>query len=223
MAVQSESTPIRKRLRRREATGQARFLTFSCHHRLPLFASAPIREVFVDALTAARAAHKFRLYAWVLMPEHAHLLICPHDDSADIPSILRSIKQPVAQRTVQRWRELNARILSRLAVSDGRTRFWQVGGGFDRNVRDDDEFLRELQYIHSNPVKRGLVLRPGDWMWSSARWYLGQSPRPQIDADERLMERVRTHMARAGHVSLTSQQPRSDWPKSDPPACSSCH
>lgn len=216
MAEQHQTALIRKHLRRREVTGQVRFLTFSCHRRRPLFASAPIREVFVDALKAARAAHRFQLYGWVLMPEHVHLLIRPNHDAADVPTILRSIKQPVAQRTVQRWRELNARVLSRLAVSQGRARFWQAGGGFDRNVRDQAEFLRELFYIHRNPVTRGLVFRPGDWVWSSARWYLGQSLRPAIDADSRLTEWVRVHLARAGHVLEQSPRPPSpNLPASD--------
>jgi putative transposase len=207
MAAAPNTSPVRKRLRRREVIGQVRFLTFSCHRRLPLFASAPIREVFVDALAAAHATHRFRLYGWVLMPEHVHLLIRPDHDAADVATILRSIKQPVAQRTVQRWRELNARVLSRLAVSQGRTRFWQAGGGFDRNVRDADEFRRELLYIHSNPVKRGLVFRPADWMWSSARWYLGIPSRPEIDADSRLTEWVRVQLLRAGHALPALAEP----------------
>lgn len=209
MVEQRQAAPIRKRLRRREIMAQVRFLTFSCHRRLQLFASAPIREVFVDSLEAARAAHRFQLYGWVLMPEHVHVLIRPDHDSADVPTILRSIKQPVAQRIVPRWRELNARVLSRLSVSRGRTRFWQAGGGFDRNVRDQAEFLRELLYIHNNPVTRGLVFRPGDWIWSSARWYLGTSPRPEIDADSRLTEWVRGHLVRAGHVLEHSPRPPS--------------
>ena len=42
---------------------------------------------------------------------------------------------------------------------------------FHRNVRDDEEFIQELKYIHRNPVKRGLVENPEDWPWSSYRHY----------------------------------------------------
>jgi hypothetical protein len=42
---------------------------------------------------------------------------------------------------------------------------------FDRNVRDAEEFSNELDYIHRNPVKRGLVEQPEDWKWSSYRHY----------------------------------------------------
>ena len=53
----------------------------------------------------------------------------------------------------------------RLGVRNGH-RFWQKGGGFDRNVRDDAEFSREVRYVHHNPVERALVTRPEDWTWS---------------------------------------------------------
>lgn len=49
-----------------------------------------------------------------------------------------------------------------------------AGGGFDRNVRDADEPERTIRSIHENPVTRGLVARPTDWKWSSARWYAGE-------------------------------------------------
>ena len=48
--------------------------------------------------------------------------------------------------------------------------FWQRRY-YDRNVRDNDEFIAALKYIHRNPVKRGLVAQPEDWPWSSYRHY----------------------------------------------------
>jgi putative transposase len=48
--------------------------------------------------------------------------------------------------------------------------FWQKRY-YDRNVRNSFEFAAKLDYMHSNPVKRRLVLQPGDWQWSSFRHY----------------------------------------------------
>ena len=107
------------------------------------------------------------------MPEHIHMIIVSTQDEWPIPRILVAIKQPVAQSVVRRWRGLDAPILDRITASDGRVRFWQAGGGFDRNVRDLDELTREIEYIHRNPVRRGLAKEPTDWAWSSARWYAG--------------------------------------------------
>ena len=45
------------------------------------------------------------------------------------------------------------------------------GSYYDRNVRDELEFIEKLQYIHRNPVRRGLVNEPAEWKWSSFRHY----------------------------------------------------
>ena len=61
-------------------------------------------------------------------------------------------------------------------------RFWQAGGGYDRNIIDEKTAWKVIDYIHLNPVRRGLVERPEDWEWSSARWYAGLRPVPlEID------------------------------------------
>ena len=57
-----------------------------------------------------------------------------------------------------------------------RRRFWQAGGGFDRNVVELATVHSIIDYIHANPVRRRLVERPEDWDWSSARWYAGIRP-----------------------------------------------
>ena len=77
--------------------------------------------------------------------------------------------------------------LERLTVTnaDGTSerRFWQVGGGYDRNIIEPETAWNVVTYLHLNPVRRGLVERPEDWEWSSARWYAGTRPVPlEMDA-----------------------------------------
>ncbi len=64
--------------------------------------------------------------------------------------------------------------------SDGtrQKRFWQAGGGCDRNIIKPDTAWKMVEYLHLNPVRRGLVERPEDWELSSARWYAGIKPVP---------------------------------------------
>lgn len=115
------------------------------------------------------------------MPEHVHLVLVPAIDDS-VPSILQSIKQPVARRALARWRELDTPVLERIRHGSGH-RFWQAGGGYDRNIRDADELQRAVAYCHHNPVARGLCKRETDWRWSSAAWYAGdRSGAVAIDA-----------------------------------------
>lgn len=160
---------------RRDETRTPRFLTFSCHRRLQLLGTRQWRDAFVESLRAARDRHGFGLIAWVVMPEHVHLILLPGGvpDRVAVPEIMRGIKQPVAQRAIRRWRILDAAVLDRIRVGE-RYRYWQAGGGYDRNLRDADALSAAVEYVHWNPVKRGLVEEPTDWAWSSARWYAGE-------------------------------------------------
>lgn len=65
--------PHRKTRRRHEIPGHARFLTFSCFRRLPLFTDEDAKDEFADQLHRTRARLGFALHAWVIMPEHIHL------------------------------------------------------------------------------------------------------------------------------------------------------
>ena len=53
-------------------------------------------------------------------------------------------------------------------AGDGSARFWQRGGGYDRNVRNHAELIEKVVYTEANPVRRGLVVTPHEWRWGSA-------------------------------------------------------
>ena len=119
------------------------------------------------------------------MPEHVHLLIVPRPSGdggqTSISGILAGIKRPVATAALARWRELKWRGIERLIDSNGQTHFWLPGGGFDRNIRDAEEFARTVTYIHQNPVERDLVENAYDYRWSSARAFEGVESLVAID------------------------------------------
>jgi len=132
---------------------------------------------FIDALKKARDTHGLDLWAYVIMPEHAHVLLFPRWEGYSLPAILKSIKQSVARRAVLYLRRERPERLRDLEVRwpSGRVehRFWQQGGGYDRNVVDVNTAWKVVRYIHANPVRRGLVAGDVDWPWSSAGFYAG--------------------------------------------------
>jgi putative transposase len=135
------------------------------------------RGWFVDALGAAQKRLNFEIWAYVVMPEHAHVLILPTEPSHDLSKILSAIKLPVARRAMQWLRDNSPGFLDRLRVErpNGRVehQFWLQGGGYDRNIIRTDTAWTSVQYLHDNPVRRGLVEKAVDWPWSSARQYAG--------------------------------------------------
>jgi putative transposase len=173
----------RKLVRHFDEPGHAYFLTFSCYHRLPLLCKDRSRRWLIDAIQAARRKHRFDLWAWVIMPEHVHLLIWPRQQGYRTQAVLADIKRPVGQEAIS-WLEANhPDFLVRLTVRNrNRTyrRFWQAGPGQDRNVYAPDAAYQMIEYIHGNPVRRGLVALPEQWPWSSAADWAGRRDVPLI-------------------------------------------
>ncbi len=179
--------PQRKTRQRYDTRGDAHFLTFSCFRRLPLLNRDRTRLWLVEAIDLGRQTAPFDLWAFVIMPEQAHLVIRPHED-VRISMMLKTIKQSVARKAI-RWLHQSAPdFLTKLerVSQDGtrRCRFWQRGGGYDRNLRSVRDVHEKIQYVNDNPVRRGLVKNVEDWAWSSASAWLQQTDQPlRMDRD----------------------------------------
>ena len=177
--MEFEDGTVRKLLRRFNLPGCAHELTFSCFHRLPLLSKDRTREWFLEALDVARDKHDFALWAYVIMPEHAHVLVFPRKDHYQIGEFLRSVKQSVGRKATIYLRKHAPDWLENLQVTwpTGRTeyRFWQQGSGYDRDIYNPEAVWASIKYLHRNPVRRGLVTCATEWHWSSARWYAGDT------------------------------------------------
>jgi putative transposase len=138
-----------KRFQRAEAL---HFITFSCFHRLPFLEAPGPKETVEAVLEQARARHQARVSAYVLMPEHVHMLI-NEPPTILVAQFLKALKQ----------------IASRKLRGD-HGRFWQ-DRYFDANVHGESARSEVIRYIHRNPVKRGVVASPEQYRWSSFNHY----------------------------------------------------
>jgi putative transposase len=184
-----EPTPAKhKTCRRYNDPGDAHTLTFSCFQQRPFLSSERTCMWLIDALDSARRRHGFELWAYVIMPDHVHLLIWPRGDNYSISRILAAIKLPVTRRALAYVRKHQPESLHSMrdAQPNGMVahRFWQRGGGYDRNIVKPAVLHSTIEYIHANPVRRGLVTSPDEWPWSSASFYAGGTLSPLTpDAD----------------------------------------
>ena len=94
----------------------------------------------------------YDLHAWVIMPNHVHVLYRPAEGQT-----LGSV--------VGRWKSCVAHDVNRRF---GRSGALWMRECWDRFIRDEEHYYRVKAYIHDNPVKARLVVRPEDWPWSSA-------------------------------------------------------
>jgi putative transposase len=173
LSEMGEVTQHRKLIRHYDLPGHAHELTFSCYLRKPLLDNDGRRRLFSQSLDAAIHTHHFHLIAFVYMPEHVHLLVVPQCEQSHIDQLLYAIKRPFSYRVKQQLRAANDPLLTQLTIRErpGKYsfRFWQEGGGYDRNITSVEAIRIAAEYIHNNPVRRGLSDSPEQWKWSSWR------------------------------------------------------
>jgi putative transposase len=173
-----------KTCRRYNEAGRAHSFTFTCFHGKAFLSKPRTCEWLIDALSTARERLQFDVWAYVIMPEHCHILLYPRQPDYSISRILEAIKLPVTRRAKHYLQSTDKALLNvmRDEQPNGRVayRFWQRGGGYDRNLFEPGAIHAEMEYIHYNPVRRGLVARAEDWLWSSAGWYAERKTAPLI-------------------------------------------
>ncbi len=178
-------TAHRKQVKHYDDPGQGHELTFSCYKRLPLLDDEHRCQELSVAVDRAVRRHGFSLLAFVFMPEHVHLIVLPEEPTARISDLLFAIKRPVSYRIKQDLLARESPRLKQLTIRErpGKTafRFWQEGPGYDRNIVDQGSLSKMIDYVHLNPVRRGLVDHPAEWKWSSWRHYEGVSKTTDAD------------------------------------------
>jgi putative transposase len=130
--------------------GEFHFITFSSFRRQPYLLTVAAMELFEDALERVRQRYLFAVAGYVVMPEHVHLLV-NEPGRGLLSRTVQALKLSVSMRSRERP-------------------FWQAHY-YDFNVSSHHKFVEKLRYIHRNPVKRGLVTKPEEWLWSSYRHY----------------------------------------------------
>ena len=177
--------PCRKTIHHYHEPGHLHELTFSCYRRMPLLTNDSWRAMLARCIEAAGEEASMHLVGFVFMPEHVHLIVYPTVPNPSISVYLARIKQPFSKQIKAVLTQNASRLLAKLTVQErpGKAcfRFWQEGPGFDRNLFTPEAIAFSLEYVHNNPVKRGLCRRAVDWKWSSARYYLNPPARQYPD------------------------------------------
>jgi putative transposase len=186
-------------LTRFHESGQSHFVTFCCYHRRRLFTTDASRQIFESALERVRRSFRLHVYGYVVMPEHVHLLLSePEKDT--LADALKSLKQGVSRRLIG-----DHPLKPKTGLNGAPQHFWQKRY-YDFNIRNYQQSVEKLRYIHRNPVKAGLCERPEDWEWSSFRHYAtGCEGRVEIESEWTARKRERA----AGRLCPVVELPHS--------------
>lgn len=149
------------------------FLTCTIIEWIPVFLSRPYFDVIVNSLAFCRKNKGLRLYAYVVMENHVHMIA----GAPDVSSVVQSFKGFTA-REIVRLAEAEGRrpLLNQFAMhkkrykSASQHQVWQEGA-HPQLIQGDEMLNQKMVYIHDNPVRRGYVDAPEHWRYSSARNY----------------------------------------------------
>lgn len=158
-------TVFMSKLQRYFASGQSCFITAVTANRQPILDK--YSELFIRAVQRAKRKSRFAVVAWVILPDHFHVVIdCP---DGDVPAIVQRVKLSFSLQ-YQRFTGEEGSVWQH--------RYW------DHIIRSDGDMKRHVDYIHYNPVKHALTESSKEWPLSSFHRYL-QTGHYDIDWGEK--------------------------------------
>jgi putative transposase len=141
------------------------FVTSVSWGRRSLFVAEPMARLFLQTLYGYRRQSKFRLHAFVLMPEHFHLLITPTEITLERAiQLIKGGYSHAVKHQLGKGLEI-----------------WERGFT-DHRIHDFQDFERHCEYVHKNPVKRGLVANAREFRYCSAFPGFRLDPWPEAPA-----------------------------------------
>jgi len=161
------------------------FMTCTIVGWLPVFTRPEAVEVVFDSWRYLRHERGFKLFGYVILDNHLHLIASADELSA----VMQSFKGFTARRLIDLLKFRSAQVLLRQLhahklrhKTESQYQVWQEGNQ-PKQIRDDAMMWQKLEYVHDNPVKRGYVDDPLHWRYSSARNYAGQAGLIEVVTD----------------------------------------
>ena len=153
------------------------FITMTIVEWIPVFTRAKYCDIFIDALRFSQENKGLKVHAFVLLDNHAHLIV----SGADLSKIFKEFKSYTATQLIKKitfddrqWLLNQLSYWKKRYKTDSIHQVWQEGV-HPQMIVSEKMLRQKIEYIHNNPVKTGLVAQPEHWVYSSAsNYFLGQ-------------------------------------------------
>ena len=153
------------------------FITSTVLNWLPIFTRKESADILIDSLKYLQKEENLKLYAYVILENHIHLIA----QSDDIGRSIRHFKSFTAKALLRLLQKENAetllkqfRFYKKAHKRDRTYQIWQEGY-HPKLIQSDAMMIDKIRYIHENPIKRGYVEEARHWRYSSARDYEGMT------------------------------------------------
>jgi putative transposase len=149
----------------------AHFITFSCYRRRQALDEDQAKRIVLGVLNTKLREFDATCCGFVLMPEHVHIVVW-FPKPKQLSRFMHGWKRE-SSRALKAWyRQHRPKYYE---ASQMAKRFWQAKY-YPFEIYTQEKLREKVEYMHKNPVDRGLVERAVDYRWSSARyWLLGRS------------------------------------------------
>jgi REP element-mobilizing transposase RayT len=166
----------------------AYFLTFTVVDWVDVFTRKAYRDILTDSFTYCRQFKALQIWAYVIMSNHVHCILSARNDN--LSGILRDFKRHTAskilaliqspQESRRDWMMKRFEFAAMSNVRNSAHQFW-LHDNHAEILTTPSFALQKLNHIHLNPVRAGLVEKPEDWVYSSARNYLYLDSKMEVD------------------------------------------
>jgi hypothetical protein len=156
-------------------------LTYTIVEWLPVFITEASCKIVTDSLTFCHRSKYLRVNAYVVMPTHLHLIAFDADcDTERLGQTLTDFRKFTGRQLSDYCTEHAPRCfretLRAQATADRERRFWQPSRHPEAIV-GERFWQQKIDYLHDNPCRKGLVVSPDHWRFSSAAWYMSDGVR----------------------------------------------
>ncbi|MBL7943797.1 MAG: transposase [Flavobacteriales bacterium] len=164
---------------------------------MDVFTRPLYKDLFVDSLNYCICHKGLKVYSWVLMTNHAHLVIGTEGEKMEF--ILRDLKKFTATRIFELisnggfesrdWIRPMMEFEGRKNPNNKVFQFWQHTN-HPIELWKDEMIIQRINYIHQNPVRAGFVSKAEDWLYGSAKDYIGERGLVTVEVLPELMIKV---------------------------------
>ncbi len=149
------------------------FITSTIIEWIPIFTSEKYFDILINSIKFCQTNKGLRVYSYVILDNHFHMIV----KDEYLSETMKSLKSFTAQKIVEQLQnDRKSWLLNQLEFyklnhkKESSHQVWQESF-HPKEILTDDILEQKLDYIHFNPVKRGLVIEPEHWRYSSAGFY----------------------------------------------------
>lgn len=165
---------------------QVYFITCTIVEWLPVFTRKLYFDILINSLNFCRQRKGLNVFAYAILDNHVHLVVSGDNLANTIKDFKRHTAREIiklAQNEEKTWLLNQFRFFRKKYKTDSEYQVWHEGF-HPKQIISEDMLRQKIEYIHHNPVRIGVVDKMEDWIYSSARNYLGLQTIMEIDVLE---------------------------------------